>query len=197
MDEKRITPDEAIAECLNIGAQGISLGLAKQLQAERDALSRENAELRAALEAAKADMEEARAKSDCGHPSECMVQEQGREDFDETCLWCAQLAAADQVAEYEKGLALESSRQREAALIEWGRSLKVLAEKAYNTRSSLQRKVWLRDIAMSNPIALPSPILESHAPKCKFCADNSNVPCPYCPAPSAPEPKLDGKPNGH
>lgn len=83
---------------------------------EADAISRENAELKAALEAAKADMEEARAKSDCGHPSECMVQEQGREDFDETCLWCAQLAAADQVAEYEKGLALESSRQREAAL---------------------------------------------------------------------------------
>ena len=34
----KITPDEAINECLKLGAQGISLGLAKQLQAERDAL---------------------------------------------------------------------------------------------------------------------------------------------------------------
>lgn len=36
-----ITPDEAIAECLKLGAQGISLGLAKQLQAERDALKKQ------------------------------------------------------------------------------------------------------------------------------------------------------------
>ena len=33
---ERITPDEAIEEALKIGAQGISLGLAKQLQSERD-----------------------------------------------------------------------------------------------------------------------------------------------------------------
>jgi hypothetical protein len=45
MSEK-ITPDEAIEECLRIGAQGISLGLAKQLQAERDSLRAENARLR-------------------------------------------------------------------------------------------------------------------------------------------------------
>ncbi len=36
-----ITPDEAIVEALKVGAQGISLGLAKQLQAERDRLRAE------------------------------------------------------------------------------------------------------------------------------------------------------------
>lgn len=35
---EQITPDQAIAECLKFGIQGISLGLAKQLQAERDSL---------------------------------------------------------------------------------------------------------------------------------------------------------------
>src|SRR4051812_40628290 len=48
----RITPDEAIDSCLLLGAQGISLGLAKQLQAERDALRAELAAAREVVEAA-------------------------------------------------------------------------------------------------------------------------------------------------
>lgn len=43
---EQITPDEAIEECLKVGAQGISLGLAKCLQSERN-------DLRAQLEEAK------------------------------------------------------------------------------------------------------------------------------------------------
>ena len=36
-----ITPDEAIEEAIKVGAQGISLGLAKELQSERDSLTAE------------------------------------------------------------------------------------------------------------------------------------------------------------
>ena len=44
MTMDKITTDEAINECLKLGAQGISLGLAKQLQAERDTLRAQLAE---------------------------------------------------------------------------------------------------------------------------------------------------------
>lgn len=43
-------------------------------------------------------------KSDCGHPAACIVHEQGPEDADEVCLWCAEIGAAAQVSEYEKAL---------------------------------------------------------------------------------------------
>ena len=66
--------------------------------------------------AAEKALAEANEKNDCGHPVQCVEHEQGPEDADEVCLWCAQLGAAQQVADYEKELLTKQLSEATAAL---------------------------------------------------------------------------------
>lgn len=68
----------------------------------------------AQVEKERDELKEDLEKQDCGHPYACVEHQQGPEDADEVCLWCAQLGGSEQVAEYEKGLLQSELSSQEA-----------------------------------------------------------------------------------
>ncbi len=104
-----LTEDRLIKRVVAYCRQAKNLATTAE-QSYLDALKRNNAnmdEWQKALVKAENERDEANdqiEKQSCGHPLVCFEHEQGPEDADEVCLWCAQLGAAAQVADYEKNL---------------------------------------------------------------------------------------------